>query len=57
MSFNVKRKGITLIELLVSLGILSLLLAAVFAVYRSQIRTATTQRSISILQTDVQQAL
>ncbi len=56
MSFNVKKKGITLIELLVSLGILSLLLAAVFVVYRSQIRTATTQRSISILQTDVQQA-
>uniref|UniRef100_A0A7V3ZWW0 Prepilin-type N-terminal cleavage/methylation domain-containing protein n=1 Tax=candidate division WOR-3 bacterium TaxID=2052148 RepID=A0A7V3ZWW0_UNCW3 len=54
-SFN-KRRGITLIELLVAMGILSLLLAAVFVVYRTQLRTATTQRSISLLQTDIQQA-
>ncbi len=51
------RKGLTLIELIVALGILSILLTGVFVIYRSQMRTATTQQSISILQTDVQQAL
>lgn len=51
------RKGVTLIELIVALGILSILLTGVFVIYRSQMRTATTQQSISILQTDVQQAL
>ncbi len=56
MSYN-KRKAITLIELLVSLGILGLLLSAVFVVYRAQIRTASTQRSLSEIQTDIQQAL
>ncbi|MDI6850854.1 MAG: PilW family protein [bacterium] len=56
MKCSIKR-GVTLIELIVAMAILSLLLTAVFVVYRSQLRTATTQRSISILQTDIQQAL
>ncbi len=56
MSYR-KRKGITLIELLVSLGILGILLGAVFVVYRAQLRTASTQRSLSQVQTDIQQAL
>lgn len=51
-----KRRGVTLIEIIVALGILSVLLTGVFVVYRSQIRTASTQQSISMLQTDIQQA-
>ncbi|HOK23131.1 MAG TPA: prepilin-type N-terminal cleavage/methylation domain-containing protein [Candidatus Hydrothermia bacterium] len=51
-----KRKGVTLIEVIVAFAILSALLASVFVVYRSQLRTASTQQSLSILQTDIQQA-
>jgi len=51
------RKGLTLIELLVGLTILALVLMATFFIYRSQLRTASTQRSVSYAQTDVQQAL
>jgi hypothetical protein len=50
------RRAITLLELIVALGILSVLLTSVFIVYRNQMRTATTQQSISVLQTDIQQA-
>ncbi|MEO0246744.1 MAG: PilW family protein [candidate division WOR-3 bacterium] len=51
------KKGLTLVELIVALGILSILLTSVFVIYRNQMRTATTQQVVSILQTDIQQAL
>jgi len=52
-----KRKGMTLVELLVALSIFAILSLAVLDVFTRQLRTSVRQRGISKLQTDFQSAL
>lgn len=53
----IKRKGMTLVELLVALGIFSILSIVVLDVFTRQLSTSVKQRGISRLQTDFQSAL
>lgn len=52
-----KRKGMTLIELIVALGIFSILSLAILAVFTRQLRVSISQRNTSRLQTDFQSAI
>ena len=52
-----KRKGITLIELIVALGILSVILAMGIAFLRTQLSTSSKQEKLANIQTDIQTAL
>ena len=51
------RKGFTLIELLVAMVIASIVMAAIYSVYRSQTQTYRTQQLVVQMQQNMRAAL